>query len=214
MSREHLLKQLKLPDRYERLSEQLGPEVVQILVPPQSETLDKIERAAFAVSTRDEGLLVPVHGDSGVGKTTLIENLTHFLPAQFTSTLTFTGELNFEELESAAREFTRDFPSNESRVLPVNIDQREDYAPTKREMSDIKKFLRTSKLPVRPSMFWPDTDVENAKNTAAQYTNVAGASPIPLPLEISGPAPSAWADIAKNTLRVANSIGNYSAPLA
>lgn len=206
MSRDHLLRQLSLPDRYERLASRLGSEVVQILVPPEQALVDSLERVAMAVRTRDEGILLPAHGESGVGKTTLFDNLTHFLPRHFTQTLNYQGDLTFDELLKRSQEFIRGYPADEKRILPINVDQREAYAPNARELSEIKRFLRTADLALRPIVLWPDTNADNAGDISRRYIEVAGEPPIPLPLGISGPPREAWRDIARNTLRLANDI--------
>jgi hypothetical protein len=206
MAREHLLRQLYLPDRYERLSAKLGPEVVQILVPPEQDTIDEFERVALAVQTRDEGLLVPMHGDSGVGKTTLLDNLTYFLPQVFTQTLNYQGSISFDELEKEAKEFTYGYPANEKRVFPINVDHRENAPPNDRELADMKRFLRVASLPVRPIIIWPDTNLDNTVEIASRYEKIAGDSPVQLPLIAKGPPRASWVDIARHTLHLANNV--------
>lgn len=68
------------------------------------------------MAARDEGFLVPAHGESGVGKTTLLDDLTHFLPRHFTRTLTFQDKLKFDDLQSATLEFTRGYPSQRAAI--------------------------------------------------------------------------------------------------
>jgi energy-coupling factor transporter ATP-binding protein EcfA2 len=206
MAREHLLRQLNLPDRYERLSARLGPEVVQILVPPEEDIVDGFERLALAVQTRDEGVLVPAYGESGVGKTTLLDNLTYFLPQLFTQTLNYAGEITYDSLEHEAKEFICGYPPNERRVLPINIDHRENAPPNDRELAEMKRFLRVSSLSIRPVILWPDTNIENTKDIANRYSKITGKSPVSLPFFIQGPRRETWIDIARNTLRMANDI--------
>jgi len=206
MSRQHLLRQLALPDRYERLVSLLGPEVVQVLVPPEQNTVDGFERIALAVQTRNEGLLVPAFGQSGIGKTTMLDNLTHFLPEHYSQTLNYQGDISFDSLEREANAYTQGYPPSETRVLPINVDHRENAPPTDRELADMKRFLRVTTCPVRPVIIWPDTSESNTRDIAARYTQVAGVSPVDLPLTIAGPQREAWIDIARNTLRLANEV--------
>jgi hypothetical protein len=203
---EHILQQLRLPDRYETLFQQLGPQVAHILVPPEQDTLDPLERAAYAIQTRNEGLLVPLYGESGVGKTTLLDNLTHFLPGYYTQTLNYQGSITFEELIEEATSFTYDYAANEQRILPINIDHRENAPPTDTELAEVKRFLRTANLPVRVAVFWPDTSRTNVDKLTARYVQITGDSPIPLPLTVAGPPREAWVNIAKDTLQLANDI--------
>lgn len=202
----HVLQQLRLPDRYETLFQQLGPQVAHILVPPEQSTLDPLERAAFAIQTRNEGLLVPLYGESGVGKTTLLDNLTHFLPGYYTQTLNYQGPISFEELLAEAKSFTQDYAANEQRILPINIDHRENAPPSDTELAELKRFLRTANLPVRVAVFWPDTSKTNVEELTARYIQITGDSPISLPLTTYGPSREAWVHIAQDTLQLANDI--------
>lgn len=83
----HLLRRLDLPARYERLVEKLGPEVVRLLVEPSKETADAVQRLAVSVQHRGEGLLVPLLGESGAGKTSLANNATQFFPREYAPAL-------------------------------------------------------------------------------------------------------------------------------
>jgi ABC-type protease/lipase transport system fused ATPase/permease subunit len=78
----HLLRQLELPARYEALVDRVGPEVARLLVDPGEQTKATMQRAGLAVKARGEGLLVPLVGRSGTGKTTLATNLSALLPAE------------------------------------------------------------------------------------------------------------------------------------
>jgi energy-coupling factor transporter ATP-binding protein EcfA2 len=152
-------------------------------VPPEQATIDGFERIALAVQTRDEGMLVPAFGRSGIGKTTLLDNLTHFLPQQYSQTLNYQGDISFDALEHAAGEFTHGYPLSETRVFPINVDHRENAPPSDRQLADIKRFLRVSTCSVRPIIIWSDTSEQNTRDITTRYTKVAGENPVDLPIE-------------------------------
>lgn len=83
----HLLETLSLPSRYEPLVQEIGPEVLRLLMDPAAGTLHVLEEAAEAVQTTAEGVFVPVYAVPGTGKTTLAENLFMFLASRYTKTL-------------------------------------------------------------------------------------------------------------------------------
>ena len=73
----HLLSQLMLPDRFERLEKHLGSEVATLLIAPAGQNIDSVRALANAVLTRDEGVLVSLAGQTGVGKTTFVMSASH-----------------------------------------------------------------------------------------------------------------------------------------
>jgi energy-coupling factor transporter ATP-binding protein EcfA2 len=203
---EHILKDLQLPDRYERLVERLGHEVVQVLVPPPTPTADVIERCALAIRTRDEGLFIPVYGPSGAGKTTLAYSLTHFFPPVYAPTALHDGKVTYDALTETADKALRDRKANDRRILPISIDNRESDPPTPAELAAIKRFLRNAKIPVRPLIIWLDTGKENCQDMSRRFEGIAGLPPVVLPLVFEGPDRSVWQDVATNTLRLVNSV--------
>lgn len=203
---EHILKELQLPDRYERLAERLGHEVVQVLVPPPTPIADALERCSFAVRTRDEGLFIPVYGPSGAGKTTLAASLTQFFPSVYAPTAVHDAKVTYDALTETAENALRDRKADDRRVLPISIDNRESDPPTTAELASIKRFVRNAKIPVRPLIMWLDTSRENCQDMARRFEDVAGPSPVMLPLVFEGPDRSVWQDVTTNTLRLVNSV--------
>lgn len=56
---EHLLRQLRLPSRYESLVAAVGADVAQLLVEPSEATLDVFRRAALHIRSRGGGCFYP-----------------------------------------------------------------------------------------------------------------------------------------------------------
>lgn len=205
---EHILTELSLPDRYETLSRKLGADVANLLVPPHSDNISAIKALAKDVTTRGEGVLVPVYGRTGVGKTTFVENLDQWLAGSFAPTLNYSGNLTYELLKEAAEKHSKTLPHNSKKILPINIDHRENNPPSDWELSAIKRFLRTSSSEVPVILFWPETSESIAKEVSDRYVSISGEAAIDLPLTCKGPSIETWRDIAKHTLLLANGIEN------
>lgn len=204
----HILKQLVLPDRYERLVEHLGADVANILTSPAPENVDSLRSLANEVFSRSEGVLVPVAGRTGVGKTTFVMNSGQWLPSLFAPSLQYESSLDFESLVKAVKEHVDALPANERRIVPINIDHRENAPPTDSELATLKRFLRTNAAGIPAMVFWPETSDEIAKALSKRYTDIAGETSVPLPIECKGPSPDSWQDIAKHTLSLSNHISN------
>lgn len=201
-----LLAGLYLPDRYERLRDRVGAEVANLLVPPAEPEVQALKSIAQEIATRDEGVLIPIFGNTGTGKTTFAANLTQWAPSQFTPTLEYDGTIEFDVLSRAVTEHARHLPANERRIVPINIDHRESNPPTDAELAAIKRFLRTKPGSLATLVLWPETNEEIAREISRRYVEIAGETSIELPLVLAGPARAAWRDIAINTLRMANNI--------
>jgi hypothetical protein len=204
----HVLKQLILPDRYERLVDHLGAEVANILTSPAPENVNGLRSLANEVFSRNEGVLVPVAGRTGVGKTTFVMNSGQWLPNLFASSLQYVGNLDFESLIKAVKEHVQSLAANERRIIPINIDHRENAPPSDTELATLKRFLRTNAAGIPAIVFWPETSDEIAKTLSKRYVDIAGETSVPLPLECQGPASEAWQEIAKHTLSLSNHISN------
>jgi hypothetical protein len=150
-----LLGQLTLPDRYEQLAARVGAELANILVPPGSQVIEALKALLGDIRVRGEGVMVPLYGPSGAGKTTLASNATHWFPGSFTQTVAYNGNIEFDELADAVREFRRTVPADDKRVIPINIDHRESNPPSEAELSTIKRFLRTNPAGVPALIFGP-----------------------------------------------------------
>lgn len=201
-----LLADLSLPDRYERLREHLGSELANILVSPSEEELSAFEYVAQEIRTRDEGILLPLYGETGTGKTTLASNLWQWQPEQFTSTLEYDGPIEYDNLTRVVANYVDTLPANEYRTVPVNLDHRESSPPNEAELAAIKRFLRTKPAGLPTLLLWPETNRELAEQISARYIAIAGRTSIDLPLVVAGPSNSTWADIALNTLRLSNDV--------
>lgn len=198
----HILRDLQLPARYEALSERVGPEVAQLLVDPGEATKHTLERAGLSVKGRHEGALLPLVGESGTGKTTLARNLSAFLPSNFAPTVVHDGDVDFESLRRAAKRGAP--PRNDERVIPINIDHREATPPTPEELAEVKRFIRDPEIGFRCILMWPQVSKLQAEEMSRAYVEVAGRSPIELPIVVEGPARDTWTDVALNTLRLSN----------
>ncbi|MGH3326591.1 MAG: hypothetical protein ACRDPT_02130 [Streptomycetales bacterium] len=206
LSDKHLLDTLQLPSRYEPLVKLVGTEVLNLLVPPAQSTVELLEEAGEAIRSLGEGLFLPVYANPGTGKTTLAENLTVFLPKMFTKTLTYNGALVSDDMESALRGFIRDeLQQDDSRVIPMNVDHREDRPPSREEMSEIKRFLRAG-LGQRVLLTWPGTRLDTSEKMAEDYRHISGVVPLDLPISVDGPSPDRWAPLAAQTLQLANQV--------
>lgn len=201
--RTHILATLELRTRYERLEELIGPDVVKLLYKPDDE-LEAMALVAEAVRNAGEGLFVPVLGRTGIGKTTFARELTSFAPKSFAPTALHRGPVTVEALRAASASIRDKLAENDRRIIPINIDQRELDPPTAKELSAIKSFLRTDTRGCLSVVMWLTTEEEPAEALVKSYLDMAGMSPIPLPLTISGPPAETWRDIAKSTLAMCN----------
>lgn len=205
---QHLLAQLVLPDRYELLVKRLGPDVANLLIAPSNGNVDSLRSLANEVLTRDEGVLVPVSGQTGIGKTTFVMNSSQWLPALYGPACPYDGQLTFDGLVSAVKEFVKTLPADNRRIVPINIDHRENAPPSDTELSELKRFLRTSAGNVPSVIFWPETNHKIAESLAKRYIDIAGETSIWLPLVCEGPPRNVWQDIAKHTLSLSNQVNN------
>lgn len=203
---QHLLQALSLPDRYESLAAKLGAHVAQVLVPPSQASVDLLERASLAIGTRNEGVFLPMYGRPGAGKTTFINSLINFFPAIYRTTAPHFGPVTFESLRAVAEAALRDRAPNDTRVLPIALDDRERNPPREEELAAIKSFVRRAQVGVQPILLWPDTDEGSVASMAQRFSAMAGDSPVPIPVRFEGPDRAGWQDIAINTLRVANAV--------
>lgn len=204
----HIIDQLILPDRYERLREQLGDDIANLLVQPDVKNIESIRSLADEIRTRREGILVPLSGKTGVGKTTFAMNAAQWVPGAFTLSLQYEGELSFSALSEEVIQFAKTFPANNEKIIPINIDHRENNPPNDAELASVKRFLRTNAAGVPVIVFWPETDSRVAQNLADRYIGIAGEASVKLPVECVGPSPKTWQDIARHTLALANDMKN------
>ncbi len=202
----HLLRQLTLPDRFENLFDLVGADVARLLVNPEKETVRALETAAISIRARNEGLLVPLYGRSGIGKTTLARNLTTFFPATYTDTVNYEGKVTYEELVKALSKAKKTHPANEDRIVPLNLDHRESDPPKAAELAAMKRFLRRPSPGARCLLLWPETNHDKADSIATSYIEIAGEPAIELPVVVAGPSTEAWPQIAIQTLELANKV--------
>lgn len=203
---QHVLKQLVFPARYEALVERLGPELVSLLVTPETATKNTLEDAAYSVISRGEGALLPLYAPSGTGKTTLANNLSYFLPQAFSPTVVHNGDVTDAELRESTRRAIGALPANDKRIVPINIDHREGNPPSGSELAEMKRFLRTTGVGSRSIILWPDTSGDVSRQISTAYEDIAGSAPVEIPIEVQGPVRETWRDVASNTLRLANDI--------
>lgn len=203
---QHILDELVLPDRYERLREHLGDEVANLLVQPSIDNVNTLQTLANEIRTRREGILIPLSGQTGVGKTTFAMNAAQWVPEAFTHSLQYEGELEFDSLCNAVRKFAESVPADNQKIIPVNIDHRENNPPSDAELAVVKRFLRTNAAGVPVILFWPETEPEIAKALAQRYVGIAGEASVELPVSCEGPDQKAWQSIAQHTLSLSNKV--------
>jgi hypothetical protein len=167
--------------------------------------INALEDAAYSVKHGDSGLLVPLLAASGTGKTTLASNVEYFHRNLYGPTLEHNGPITADDLRIAVRNHSKKNPSNDERVIPINIDSREAAPATPLEMADMKRFLREEQGH-RCIIFWPTTDAGIASGMADAYTNIAGSQPIDLPMLVVGPDRSTWIETAKSTVTLVNEV--------
>lgn len=210
----HLLRQLKLPSRYESLLAAVGPEVTRLLVEPSESTLSIFRQAALHIRSRGRGLFIPVFADSGTGKTTLVSNLVGWIPDEYgPSARLAAGEVTADRLRQAVAATVQEhsLPLNDTRVLVINVDDRESDPPTDKELSQIKAFVRevgegAASLGSRTLVVWPETSRENAESMAEAFVKRAGKSPVSIPAKVNGPGRTTWSGLAVATLKIVNSL--------
>lgn len=205
---QHVLDQLVLPDRYERLREHLGDDVANLLVQPSRTNVAALRTLSEEIRTRREGVLVPLSGQTGIGKTTFAMNAAQWVPGEFTQSLQYEGDLDFDSLSKSVKEFAKLFPADNKKIIPINIDHRENAPPSDGELAAIKRFLRTNAAGVPVIIFWPETDAAVAKSISERYVGIAGEASVDLPVVCEGPAHETWQDIARHTLFLSNNITN------
>ncbi|MCH6196395.1 hypothetical protein MHT86_02625 [Corynebacterium mastitidis] len=208
-SQTHLLKQLKLPSRYESLVNAVGSDVARLLVEPNPNTLDIFRRAALHIQMRGRGLFLPLFAISGTGKTTLVSNLSAWIPEEYGSTARLTGgEVSADRLRQAVKSLLKknDFSENGKKILVVNVDDRESDPPTNKELAQIKSFVREEGLGSRTLVVWPETSLDNAREMSKEYEKLAGPSPVDIPAHVDGPERQTWGGVASATLKLVNSI--------
>ena len=203
---EHILNQLVLPDRYERLREHLGDDVANLLVQPSESNVQTIRSLSDEIRTRREGILVPLSGRTGVGKTTFAMNAAQWVPGEFTQSLQYEGNLDYESLSRAVKEFAKSLAADNQKIIPINIDHRENNPPSDAELAAIKRFLRTNAAGVPVLLFWPETDQNIAESLATRYVGIAGEASVKLPVICEGPSRAAWQEIARHTLSLCNEL--------
>ena len=196
----------------------VGPDVARLLVEPSDETTEIFRNAALHIRSLGRGLFLPLYAPSGTGKTTLVSNLASWVPHEYGPTARLAGgEVSAERLRQAvdAKVKEQRLPHNDTRILVVNVDDRESDPPTNKELSQIKSFARetgegTARLGSRTLVVWPETSRAVADAMAQAYQERAGRSPITIPSEVGGPSRESWPELAVATLRLVNDIDNLN----
>lgn len=208
MSGSHLLLQLYIPDRYESLYERLGGDLVRVLVDPPSSVGTTFQTISQSIGSRGRGLLLPVWADSGTGKSTLANSLGYFYPALFSGSASHYGEITEHALTETCRSVQAELHPSDDRTIPIVVDGREGAAPNDGEMASIKRFLRQPKHGARSAILWLETGRDRASGIAERYEQVSGKAPVDLPISLSGPSRQSWPSIARETMRLSNSISD------
>ncbi|MGN0122216.1 MAG: hypothetical protein ACI38R_03190 [Rhodococcus sp. (in: high G+C Gram-positive bacteria)] len=144
----------------------------------------------------------------------MISNVAGWIPDEFGPTARLAGgEVSADRLRQAVTAVMQEhrLPLNDSRILVINVDDRESDPPTDKELSQIKAFVRetgigTAGVGSRTLVVWPETSRETAAKMSQNYEQRAGKSPIPIPVEVGGPGRETWPGVAKATLRLVNSV--------
>ncbi len=185
----------------------MGNRVVELLIEPAESTREALAKCTLSIDQSGEGLFLPLYGGTGAGKTTFANQLASMLPREFSPTVIFNGTITYDTLTASLSAARQAFPTNDRRITPINIDDRESAPPTPTELAAIKRFLR-SPSGARSLIFWPETNKSIADTIATAYQSIGGAPPISIPMSISGPDRSTWQDIAINTLHLCNEVSS------
>jgi hypothetical protein len=202
IDRRHLLERLVLPARYERLEHRVGADLVKLLAAPER-SLDSLTRVGAAIRKSGEGAFIPMVGSTGVGKTTLANNLGYFLPALFAPTMPYQGAISYDALTDGVNRL-RAAGNVNGRILPISVDHREGAPPSDEELSAIKRFLRTTEAPML--LLWLETDHDIARRISDKHIRLTGKAAVDIPLLAEGPPPDTWQQIALHTLELCNNI--------
>jgi len=164
-----------------------------------------MERLAFSVKTRKEGLFLPLLGSSGIGKSTFANNINFFYPLHFSQSIQhMEREITFTSLCHTVEIFKRELSTAPDKIIPIVIDHRESAPPTQQEMSEIKRFLRLPSEGHRCLILWPETNEMIANTMSQEYINITGKPAIPLPVNLLGPDRGMWKKLAKDTMEICN----------
>lgn len=148
--------------------------MASLRITPSREDVDSLKALATEVLTRDEGILVPLSGQTGIGKTTFAMNASQWVPTLFGPTLSYDGDIAFDTLVSAAKTFVKPLPADSRRIVSINVDHRENAPPSDEELATLTRFLRTNAAGVPSLVFWPETNSGTAEALASRYIDSAG----------------------------------------
>jgi energy-coupling factor transporter ATP-binding protein EcfA2 len=181
------------------------------MVQPSPDTLSTMRLLAEQVRVRGEGAFVPITAKTGTGKTTLCENLTVFMPTDFRSTVSLSeAEVTYDKLIELASDASAGGVANESRILPLLIDNRESAPPSGTELAAIKRYLREATFGRRSVILWPETALATAESMSTGYIEMAGNPSVQIPVRIEGPPQATWQQIAIHTIQMASNISDLS----
>jgi hypothetical protein len=198
----HLLRELRLPARYEALVRRVGSDVAQLLVDPGETTRARLNRLTRGVENQGEGAFIPLVASPGTGKTTLANNMPVFIDG-YAQTVVHDGDVTAEALtQSVATALTG---QTQQKIVPISIDHRETAPPSQTELAAIKRFLRTD-IGAKSVILWPETSEETARDMAERWRTLAGEPPVELPIVVEGPARDLWVQTANATLELSNAM--------
>ena len=202
-----LLCSLRLPDRFEPLFDLVGENITKILVQPPENLVRSQQSVIDHIKVSSQGCLLPLAGESGAGKTTFAWSANQWFAKDVAQTISYTDQISYDGLKAAVDRARQDYPTNDSRIIPINIDHRESDPPSTAELAQIKRFLRTSPSGCKNIIFWPETDASIAHKIGDDYKKIAGAQPQSV-LTVFGPDRQIWQNIAINTLRLSNDMSS------
>lgn len=137
----------------------------------------------------------------------LCQQPTHLLPEVFFKPRLYpekSDSIDIVSLREIEEQHKKSDQTKSSKILPIIIDHRESDAPNSQEISVLKRFLRTSDI--KCIILWLTTNRKLANQMAEMIEEIAGLSPIELPLIFLGPPHSEWQDITLNTMIISNGI--------
>lgn len=170
---------VRVPSRFESLRDTIGhSRISQVLIEPQND-LPRLKKWVAEVRTANQGKIAFVVGQSGVGKTSLIESMSIFLADSVSSLLS--APANYEVPLTGLVKWLNDklvkVTSKDNKITVCNLDGREvlaaDDATGNNAMVDLNAFLRKTPGVL---LLWPVANLDFANKAIAMLQQAGGGT--------------------------------------